>query len=109
DLNAYMHHVKTVSERDRWETVQRSDIMRFLHTLKDENKSSSTIARFLSSIRLFHRFLMNEQLVTHDATQHIETPKQERKLPDVLSPKDIEALLSINSDKPLNIRNKAML
>lgn len=109
DLNAYLHYVKTVAEKGRWETVQRGDIMGFLYTLKDDGRSAATIARSLSSIRLFHRFLINEQLVTHDATLHIETPKQERKLPDVLSPKNIEALLSINGDKPLKIRNKAML
>src|SRR5699024_5078082 len=72
DLHAYLHYVKKNTEKNRWEIVQRNDIMDFLYTLKDDGKSTATIARFLSSIRLFHRFLINEQRVTHDATLHIE-------------------------------------
>ncbi|MEW9674660.1 site-specific tyrosine recombinase XerD [Lentibacillus sp. L22] len=109
DLQQYLHYIKTATGMVQWEAVKRRDITGFLYMLKDNGKSAATIARILSSIRLFHRFLINEQLVTHDVCLHIETPKQERKLPDVLSPADVEALLSISGNTPLKIRNKAML
>ncbi|MEN1969098.1 site-specific tyrosine recombinase XerD [Lentibacillus sp. N15] len=109
DLHQYLSYIKTDAGRSTWEQVQRRDVMGFLYTLKDSSKSAATIARTLSSIRLFHRFLIGEQLVTHDACLHIESPRQERKLPDVLSPADMESLLSISGNTPLKIRNKAML
>ncbi|WP_106497344.1 site-specific tyrosine recombinase XerD [Lentibacillus sp. Marseille-P4043] len=109
DLNQYQQYMEKVIQKTSWESVVRSDIIGFLYMLKDDGKSAATLARAISSIRLFHRFLISEQIVTHDASLHIETPKQERKLPDILSPKDVEALLTIEGNSPLKIRNKAML
>lgn len=108
DLNNYVTYIDKVVQKSKWEEVVRNDIVHFLYMLKDEGKSSATIARHIASIRSFHQFLIREQIVGTDASLHIETPKKERKLPDVLSIKDVEALLEINGNTPLLIRNKAM-
>lgn len=108
DLTQYMDYLKTMVKKDDWEQVTRSDIIGFLYGLKDANKSSATIARHISAIRAFHQFLIRDQSVTHDPSLHIETPKKERKLPDVLSVKEMDALLNISGNSPLHIRNKAM-
>src|SRR5699024_301605 len=50
-----------------------------------------------------------EQITEHDPSEHIETPKKERKLPDILSAEEIEKLLSFTDSSPLKIRNRAML
>lgn len=39
----------------------------------------------------------------------MKSPKKERKLPNILSTEEVEALLNIKQDTPLHIRNKAML
>lgn len=109
DLKRYVHYLESELHKTDWNTMSRSDLLGFLHLLKDEDKSSATIARSLSSLRLFHQFLLREQLVDQDPSIHIETPKKERKLPSVLSSKDVEKLLVINGRTPLEIRNKAML
>src|SRR5699024_1389712 len=109
DLKRYMQYIMKVIQKNTWDAVNRSDIMGFLYMLKDDGKSSATIARAISSIRLFHQFLIREQLVKQDASIHIETPKKEKKLPDVLSQKNVEALLTIDGVTPLERRNKAML
>ncbi|CDQ39742.1 MULTISPECIES: site-specific tyrosine recombinase XerD [Virgibacillus] len=109
DLTQYIHYLKTVAQQTNWEQVTRKDITSFLYQLKDTNKSSATIARHIASIRSFHHFLLREQIVSHDASLHIETPKKERKLPDILSVKEIDRLLNITKDSALHIRNKAML
>lgn len=108
DISSYIDHLKT-NERASWNEVTRSDIVSYLYNLKDSGKSSSTIARTISSLRQFHHFLLREDLVNHDATLHIESPKKERKLPDVLSIDEVDKLLEIKADTPLSIRNKAML
>ncbi|SES81871.1 tyrosine recombinase XerD subunit [Oceanobacillus limi] len=109
DLNNYLKYIQKVTEKDSWDLVTRADIIRFLHSLKDDGKSSSTIARTISSIRLFHQFLIREDVVHQDASLHIETPKIKRKLPDILSMGDVDNLLNIDASSPLKVRNKAML
>lgn len=109
DLKQYMHYIDKVTEKSAWDAVGRTDIISFLYMLRDDGKSAATIARTISSIRLFHQFLIRERVVHQDASIHIETPKKERQLPDILSPKDVEALLNIQGTSPLNLRNKAML
>src|SRR5699024_2041628 len=56
-----------------------------------------------------HQFLIREQLVTNDVSLNLEIPKKERKLPDVLSVRDVEKLLSVKGSSALHIRNIAML
>lgn len=92
-----------------WDMVSRAHIMRYLHDLNDKGRSSATIARLLSSIRLYHQFLIREKVTNQDPSLHIETPKKERKLPKVLSSDDVEKLLNVQATDPLSARNKAML
>lgn len=109
DLGSYLQYIEKVSLKTDWEHIVRTDIVGFLYMLKDDGKSSATIARHIASIRSFHQFLIREQIVQQDASLHIESPKRERKLPDVLSISEIEILLDIKGISPLSIRNKAML
>jgi len=109
DLKNYIHYLDKVSRKSVWNAIGRADITGYLYKLKEDGKSPATLARNISSIRSFHQFLIQEQLVDHDASIHIETPKKERKLPATLSSRDVEALLTIDGNTPLKIRNKAML
>lgn len=109
DLEEYVKYLDKVLSKTNWDKVSRYDISSFLYMLKDNGKSSATISRHISSIRSFHQFLVREQLSKVDPSYHIETPKKERKLPDVLSQKEVELLLDINENSPLDVRNKAML
>lgn len=109
DLRHYVQYIKTNTQQSDWNDVERHDIITFLYHEKDKGKSSATIARSISSIRSFHHFLLREQITKHDPSEHIETPKKERKLPDVLSAKEIETLLAFSDSTPLKMRNKAML
>ncbi|WP_337020469.1 site-specific tyrosine recombinase XerD [Oceanobacillus massiliensis] len=109
DLKHYLDYLENTVQKQAWENVNRKDVMGFLYILKDEGKSTATITRHVSSIRSFHQFLIREQIVTHDASLHIETPRKERKLPDVLSQDEVERLLDIQENSVLAIRNKAML
>lgn len=109
DIEHYSRYVSKVIQKSTWNAVSRSDIVGFLHILRDDGKSSSTIARTISSIRSFHQFLIREQLTHHDPTVHIELPRKDRKLPDILSSQEVDQLLAIKDNTLLGIRNKAML
>lgn len=109
DLKQYYQYINNEKEQAHWEDIDRHDIVAFLYAVKTTGKSSATIARMISSIRSFHQFLIREQIVTHDASIHIESPKTDRLLPAVITAEEVDLLLHISERTPLSIRNKAML
>jgi integrase/recombinase XerD len=110
DLMKYRQYLQRVEQLASYNDVTRLMILSFLKHLHEQNKSSKTIARHLASIRAFHQFLLREKAADQDPSVHIETPQLERKLPQVLSAEEVEALLSVpNTGTPFGIRDKAML
>ncbi len=110
DLKKYVQYLQKVEQRCRWNDVTRFHIMQFLKFLKEKGSSPKTIARHLASVRSFHQFLLREKAADQDPTVHIETPQLPRKLPNVLSMAEVEALLEApKQNTPFSIRDKAML
>ncbi|PIC65518.1 site-specific tyrosine recombinase XerD [Sporosarcina sp. P13] len=109
DLTAYIRFIDNLP-LDMLNSIERPTVLQYLQKLKDSGKSSRTLSRHISSIRSFHQFLVREQVTTHDCTIHIELPKIEQKLPDVLSIPEIEQLLdSIDCTNARGIRDVALL
>ncbi|TYS68317.1 site-specific tyrosine recombinase XerD [Sutcliffiella horikoshii] len=110
DLKSYILYLNKVEEMSSLDAVTRSTIIQFLKFLTENGKSSKTIARHIASIRSFHQFLLREKVTTQDPTVHIDRPKQEQKLPQVMSLEEVQALLdSPDTAKVFGIRDKAML
>jgi integrase/recombinase XerD len=110
DLNSYMNYLLTVEGVKDWNDVRRPNIMHFLGHLRQEGKSSRTLARHIASIRSFHQFLLREKTTEQDPSIHIETPQPERTLPKVLSMEEVEALLDApKSSDAFGLRDRAML
>lgn len=110
DLRGYLHYLKTVEKLSDLNEVQRLQIIRFLAQLKDQGKSSKTLARHIASLRAFHQFLLREKVVESDPTVHIESPRKERSLPKVLSIQEVEKLLeSPKAVDHFGKRDKAMI
>jgi integrase/recombinase XerD len=110
DLKNYSKYLQKVEGISTFSEVTRGNIVGFLGHLKNQGKSSKTIARHVASIRSFHQFLLREKTVEQDPTVHIETPKTERSLPKVLSLAEVEALMEAPDEgTPLGLREKAML
>jgi integrase/recombinase XerD len=82
----------------------------FVYHLKDLGLASSSIRRQISAIRTYYRYLVDEGLVTADPSAQLETPKGWRRLPDVLSVPEVEALLGApHPDEKLAWRDRALL
>ena len=72
--------------------------------------ASSSIARCLSSIKSFCRFLCNENYLQENPAEILESPRLWQKLPRVISPAEVSAILEApNPDTSIGIRDKAML
>ncbi|WML53954.1 site-specific tyrosine recombinase XerD [Neobacillus sp. PS3-12] len=110
DLKSYIHYLNSVENIQHLNDVQRIHIVHFLGLLKEQGKSSKTLARHIASLRAFHQFLLRDKVTDHDPSVHIETPKMERSLPKVLNIQEVETLLdSPKQNDHFGIRDKAML
>jgi len=91
-------------------SVSEDHISKFLATLHQKDLSPRSMARTLSTIRGFHKFLLGEEEALDDPTQIVDYPKQGKKLPDVLSIFEIDEILKQpEPSTKLGIRDRAML
>lgn len=110
DLLSYANFLEKEEAITHPNHITRNHIMKFLGKIKNDGKSSRTIARHIASIRSFHQFLLRDKVTENDPTVHIETPQKEFKLPKVLNPNEVDALLNaLDLSTVFGIRDKAML
>ncbi len=92
------------------EEIKRSHILGYMAHLRSKGLAASTVSRSLASIRSFFHFLLKERYVQENPANDMESPKQEKKLPKVLSMSEIDFLLNQpDESKTSGIRDKAML
>ena len=84
DLTSYQGHLdrRGISS---FSDATRQDIQGFIAFLRRRGLAPSSIARHVSAVRIFHRFLIGEGLATVDPTEHVRVPRQPRRLPVVLN------------------------
>ena len=90
--------------------AQRYQLLEFLADRHQLGISARTVARQLSAVKSFYRWLKREGRVPEDPALLIERPKTGRPLPKTLTEADVEALLAApDLDTPLGLRDRAML
>lgn len=90
--------------------ISMADIQSFLAQLYDVGINPRSVARILSGVRAFYKFLLLEDYIDKDPTELIESPKIGLHLPEVLSEEEINAMLdAIDVSVPEGQRNRAML
>ena len=108
DLEKYEKYLK---DKNITETkdISKSDIESYLETLKKEDMQISSIARKLTTIKAFHNYLFQKQILSIDVSETIERPKLRKKLPNVLTVDEVDRLLNIECKSKFDYRNKSML
>jgi integrase/recombinase XerD len=90
--------------------ITPSHVSGFIQALHPSGLSARTIARTLSAVRGFHRYLVGEGLHDDDPTQEIDAPKRTKPLPGVLTVAEVEAILGQpDPRKQLGLRDRAIL
>ena len=108
DITQYESYIN--EENLQYLKVTNEDIKKYLENLKNIGKKTSTISRNLASIRSFYQYLVRTKKVKEDPTEGIQSPKVEKRVPSVLSSKEVELLLEQPKTVDLKgIRDKAML
>ena len=109
DLERYCAHLED-NDLSSAAKVTAGHVSRFVQSLGKTGLSPRSIARSISAIRGFHRFLIGEDLTTDDPTQNLESPKRAKSLPEVLSLAEVNAILEQTDNRtPLGIRDRAIL
>jgi integrase/recombinase XerC len=93
-----------------WRKVDRVAVRSYLAFMARQKLSRASMARHLSTLRTFFRFLMREEIVESNPARTVTTPKREKHLPSVLQTADITLLFEqpdISDD--LGLRDRAWL
>ncbi len=109
DLRAYVRFLQGQSLTALSETTKET-VRTYLEQLHNRGRAASTISRNLAAIKSFYQFMVREDCLSVDPTEHLQSPKVEKRLPHVMSLTEVEALLSQPAaEEPASQRDKAML
>lgn len=90
--------------------VRPETLHTFMASLHDLGLQLSSQARIVAALRAFYRYLRSEGIRLEDPTLLLESPHAGRSLPDVLSVKEIDAMIAaIPPEKKESVRNRAII
>ncbi len=85
-------------------------IRTFVGQLRRAGRAASTVARTVSAVRSFHRFLVAEGLASDNPAARIPSPRRWQRLPEALNIDDARRLVTApRGDEPLAFRDRALL
>ncbi len=109
DLRQFAHWLASAGRT--LPAADTGDIQRFLadRTLR-QGVAARSLARQLSALKRYYRWLLRQGRRSDDPTLTIEAPRLPRPLPKALGETDVEALLAAPEvESPLGMRDRAML
>ena len=108
DLEQFSNWLKTKDLS--FSKTAKKDILSYLSFLFKSGLGSKTVARKLSSLKSFFRYLVFKSIIQIDPSNDIETPKLLKSIPKSISEKEIEKLLDAPDEKTdIGLREKTMI
>lgn len=108
DLEDFKEYLKIINKKP--EDIDKKDAFDYLIYLSRKKLKPSSLRRKISSIRSFYRFLIREELIDRDPTNDLTFPKNEKKLPQILTVEEIEKLINVIPKNSLKgKRDKAII
>jgi integrase/recombinase XerD len=112
DLNQFLNFA--TGERpqiNHWNRVDKGILLSFVQYLKDRGYTASSAARKIAVIKTFFHYLVNHAIVTDDPTATLGSPKVQKRVPQILSPVEIDRLMTAvaNRSNPKGFRDRAIL
>ena len=104
-LVTYFKNLRIKSYTEATESVCSS----WMGSLFAQDNNPKSIQRHLSSAKGFFRFLKKNNLIQSSPFELVTAPKSSNKLPDVLSPEDVEQLLNFKPSNMIEIRDMAIV
>lgn len=109
DVNAFLLYLQAM-EVDSVVQVTEATIKNYMDELIRSGRSASTVTRIIASIRCYYQYLLSLGVVSANPAKGIKVTKTEKKLPEILTGKEINLLLSQpDVTEAKGCRDKAML
>ena len=109
DLTKYAEFSKENGVDDA-QSIKRGHIIEYMFAQKKNGLCASSISRNLAAIKTFHRFLVRERLAKDDPSDLVDTPKLWKKVPEVLSSAEVEAMINASKGRGWQaVRDNAIL
>ncbi|MFL2732282.1 MAG: site-specific tyrosine recombinase XerD [Gammaproteobacteria bacterium] len=90
--------------------TSKKEILSYLSFLFQKGLGSKTVARKLSSLKSFFRYLVFKSIISNDPSSEVETPKLLKSIPKSISEKEVEALLDAPDETTdIGLRDKTMI
>ena len=109
DLKQYLGYIDDIGIKLLY-NISSDNIRDYIRNLNNQGLAPKSIARIISSIRSYHNFLSSEQIIKENPALNLDTPKIPRKLPLVLSEKEISDIIkAIDDEYQFAKRDKAIV
>jgi integrase/recombinase XerD len=113
DLKLFISYVESRSGDNHeylLKNVDQQMVIDFLSFSRQSGLSHRTISRYISSIRAFYRFLLDEGVADKDPVVNISSPKLAFNLPEYLTLEEVDLLLGITDvNTVLGLRNRTII
>ncbi|MBO6189200.1 MAG: site-specific tyrosine recombinase XerD [Alloprevotella sp.] len=108
DVRQFAEYVE--KEDKTLESITLDDLHQYSFVLTDLGISARSLGRIHSSLRSFFRFLVLQKYIETDPTELLESPKKTKRLPEVLTIEEINAIqASIDLSQPEGHRDRAII
>lgn len=109
DLDTFFSYIESEAISSL-EEIDFKVIRNYLVYLYDNNYSKASVARHISSLRSFYKYLLSENIVKDNPMIFITNPKQDKKLPKFLYEEEVEKIFDYpDLSNPKGIREATIL
>lgn len=110
DMNKFVRFLESKYHIESFNDINVSIVMSYLLFMKSDGQKSSSINRSMSVIKNLLLFAYHEGYIEENLSEvKFEIPKEEKKLPEILTVEEIDILLSQPNNSTLGLRDRAML
>jgi integrase/recombinase XerC len=114
DLEHFERYLRGNHDKWKWSEVDRLDLRGFLGYLSRQGLAKRSVARALSAVRTFFRFLHREDIVESNPARAVASPKLDKYLPAWLDLGQVERLFDMAEARSMEggfaaVRNLAIL
>ncbi|MGE5599099.1 MAG: site-specific tyrosine recombinase XerD [Bacteroidota bacterium] len=110
DLRQYLTYLAEKKHGLELAQTTQATVVGYLLHLQAKGRATATLSRSLAAIKAFYHFLARERIIERDPTINLDAPRQEKRLPRILSVDEVTHLLEQPDLKtPGGIRDRAML
>jgi integrase/recombinase XerD len=107
DIHQFSHFL---SKRKRTlSAARRNDVSDFIQQMFSNSVDGRSVARKISALRHLYKYSLLDEVIKHDPTLNIVSPKQWKVLPKSLAHDEVGLMLNSGENDALGLRNRAML